>query len=63
MMTPQSPAASSEPNPHLASPQGSTIRRCERPVCYVCGSTDLIEIRAKLTCTKCKALIENCCGS
>ncbi|MEL7334860.1 MAG: hypothetical protein AAFN70_01520 [Planctomycetota bacterium] len=30
-------------------------------VCIVCGSRNLMEIRGKLHCNKCHAILETCC--
>jgi hypothetical protein len=33
---------------------------CERPACPVCDGP-ITELRGKLVCTRCRAIVETCC--
>jgi ribosomal protein S27AE len=57
------PSPEAPPGAPLA-PAGSGADDQSRPdvkVCPVCGSTQLLEIRQKLHCQRCHAIVETCC--
>jgi hypothetical protein len=58
MSEPHLPGQRPEPVPPVAPRESSAA--CS-PCCPVCGGSTLIEIRAKLTCQRCRAIIETCC--
>lgn len=47
-------------NDQPATDKEQTERKSSRPACPVCGGT-LIEIRAKLMCSRCHTICETCC--
>jgi hypothetical protein len=38
----------------------SDATRCTRPACPVCDGP-VIEVRSKLVCARCRAIVETCC--
>jgi hypothetical protein len=48
------------PAPHPALPREETSNTSCRPSCPACGGT-LVEIKAKLICSRCRTICETCC--